>query len=122
MDRDTLVAYLHSFPGTTASYPFVEDFRVFKVVSKMYAGIPEDDPLEITLKCDPHRSELLRQTYDSVTPAYHFNKRHWITVRLDGSLSDAEVRDLIAASYALVFAKLSRAEKSQIQPHSRQVS
>ena len=32
-------------------------------------------------------------------PAYHMNKKSWITVVLDDTLSDAEIQDLIRKSY-----------------------
>ena len=40
----------------------------------------------MTLKCDPEHGEVLRGEHPAITPGYHMNKRHWITVTLDGSL------------------------------------
>ena len=37
-----------------------------------------------------------------VEPGYHLNKRHWITVRLQGDVPDQRVRELIEDSYDLV--------------------
>jgi len=44
-----------------------------------------------------------------VLPGYHLNKRHWNTVIIDGSLTDAAIRDAIEDSYDLVVCKLPRA-------------
>jgi predicted DNA-binding protein (MmcQ/YjbR family) len=60
----------------------------------------------VSLKCEPELAEALRLTYDAVDPGYHLNKRHWITVTLDGSLPDRMVFDLIEDSYDLVVAGL----------------
>ena len=38
-------------------------------------------------------------------PGYHMNKQHWITVILDGSMTDEEVLPLIADSWALTAPK-----------------
>lgn len=46
-----------------------------------------------------------------MVPAYHMNKRHWISIILDGSMSEEQVFQLIAESYALTLPK--RAAKSK---------
>ena len=43
------------------------------------------------------------------------NKRHWITVILDGSVPDEEVRDWMDDSYALVVASLARRERAALE-------
>ena len=49
--------------------------------------------------------EHWRGTYPAVRPGYHMNKQHWITVILDGSMTDEEVLPLIADSWALTAPK-----------------
>lgn len=34
-------------------------------------------------------------------PAYHMNKKHWLAVSLDGSLTEDEITDLLHTSYEL---------------------
>ena len=51
-------------------------------------------------------------TQPGFVPAYHMNKTHWISVILDGSLSDAEILPLIDDSYALT---LPRAPKKKVR-------
>jgi predicted DNA-binding protein (MmcQ/YjbR family) len=72
----------------------------------MFAIVAETDGVLITLKCAPVLSEVLRQEYAAISPGYHTNKRHWITIRQDRSLPDAEVRRLIDYSYDQVCNKL----------------
>ena len=56
----------------------------------------------------------LRDAYESITPGYHMNKRHWNTLVLDGSLPSALVRDLVQHSYELVTAALPAARRREL--------
>ena len=89
--------------GAEETFPFGPETSVFKVGGKMFAvaGL-KAKPLRITLKCEPELSAELRNTYEEITPGYHANKRHWITVDLTGSLADGLIRELVAGSYDLV--------------------
>jgi predicted DNA-binding protein (MmcQ/YjbR family) len=42
------------------------------------------------------------------------NKTHWNGVRLDGSLPDDMIRDMVEDSYDLVVATLSRKQREQL--------
>jgi len=94
---------LASKDGAKLEFPFGEQPAVYKVGDKMFAIVNEDkDPINISLKCDPSLSEVLRKKYESVMPGYHLNKRHWNTLVLTGQLEDDEVIDLINHSFDLV--------------------
>jgi predicted DNA-binding protein (MmcQ/YjbR family) len=97
------------FAGAEETFPFGPETSVFKVAGKMFAVVGlAAKPLRVTVKCEPELSVALRDTYDEITPGYHTNKRHWITVDLTGSLDDALVRELIGGSYDLVAPKAWR--------------
>ena len=64
--------------------------------------------VRITLKCDPVLSEILRDQFAAITPGYHTDKRHWITIHQDDNLPDEEIARLIDHSYEQVRNKLSR--------------
>ena len=68
-----------------------------------------DEPLEVSVKCDPDYAEGAEETHASIVPGYHLNKRHWITVTLGGDAPDDLVRALIADSHALVAPRGRRA-------------
>ena len=94
-----------SMPNARLDYPFGEGVAVYKVGDKMFAIIAEkSDPLRISLKCDPHLAEVLREKYETVVPGYHLNKKHWNTIICSGQLGDDELKDLIVHSYTLVTA------------------
>jgi len=90
-------------PGAEETFPFGEETSVFKVAKKIFAiSSLESETLTASVKCDPEISEALRGSHESVAPGYHLNKRHWITVTINGDVDDGRVRDLIEDSYDLV--------------------
>ncbi|MEJ1231219.1 MAG: MmcQ/YjbR family DNA-binding protein [Galbitalea sp.] len=42
-------------------------------------------PLRVSLKCDPEDSRALRAEFADITPGYHLNKRHWVTIVLNAA-------------------------------------
>src|SRR5204862_3074883 len=95
------------FSGATETSPFGPETSVFKVASKVFALSPlRQDPLRVSLKCDPVLAQQLRNAHPAVTPGYHLNKRHWNTVIIDGSLPEQMIKDMIEDSYDLVVSQL----------------
>ena len=77
-------------------------------------GIGGEDLIEvINVKADDmfFRDMLIQQ--DGILPAYHMNKQHWVTVLLDGTVSEKQVFDLIDASF---MATASAKKKQKIRP------
>ena len=66
--------------------------------------------LWVNVKAEPAWGDFWKQTYPAVVPAYHMNKRHWIGIVLDGSMTADQIFDLIAESYRLT---APRAAKSR---------
>jgi predicted DNA-binding protein (MmcQ/YjbR family) len=103
MDHKTVEAFILSMPGARLDYPFGPNTAVYKIGDKMFALISESkNPVQLSLKCDPTLSQVLRDKYDEVMPGYHLNKKHWNTMVLTGQLEWPEVQDLIRHSYQLV--------------------
>jgi predicted DNA-binding protein (MmcQ/YjbR family) len=101
--RDAALAACAKQDGAELSYPFGEQTAVYKVGGKIFAisGL-EHSPGQITLKCEPEHGEALRAEHSAIAPGYHMNKRHWITVTLDGSLPATLIAELIEDSFDLV--------------------
>lgn len=99
-------------PASTAGFPFGPDHEVHKVCGKVFLLMTElaGDPVA-TLKVDPEDSEFLREAHPDITPGYHMNKRHWITVRPGGPADEQLLRDLVTESYLLVVGKMPRAQR-----------
>jgi predicted DNA-binding protein (MmcQ/YjbR family) len=103
MDHKTVEQYILSMPNARLDYPFGADVAVYKTGDKMFALIREGkDPVQLSLKCDPELSRVLREKYDEIMPGYHLNKKHWNTLVLTGQLPWEEVQGLIRHSYYLV--------------------
>jgi predicted DNA-binding protein (MmcQ/YjbR family) len=104
MTWDELRATCLSHDGAQETFPFEPGISVFKAPNgKMFAvGAATGEPLDVSVKCDPERGVALRRQYAGIVEGYHLNKRHWITVTLDGGVPDALVRELVEDSYDLV--------------------
>lgn len=102
-------------PHSRETFPFDETTLVFKVGGKMYALTDIlADPPGLSVKVAPERGEELRAEYDAIQPGFHLNKRHWVTVTLDGTVPDALLRELLAGSHALVVRGMTRAERAEL--------
>lgn len=70
-------------------------------IEKRKIGINEEGNTDIiNIKGNPEFNSILRsQSY--ILPAYHMNKRHWITVILNNECKKEELFELIDWSYQL---------------------
>ncbi len=114
-DFDTVRAALLAKAGAEETYPFDPITLVAKVGGKMYALLATTaTPLRLSLKVDPDYGEVLRASFPAIEPGYHLNKRHWVTLTLNGSLEPALIQELIDGSYHLVVQGLPRAMQARL--------
>jgi|SRR6185436_3411626 len=111
MNIESLRNYCIEKPGVEEGFPFGPDTLVFKAYGKMFAltGLDETT-LEVNLKCDPQLALELREQYPCVKPGYHMNKKHWNTVTIDGSVTDAIIKKWIDHSYECVLSTLPKSK------------
>ncbi len=115
MELDTLRDYMLAKPGTTEETPFGPEVLVYKVAGKMFALVAwDEDPLQLSLKCDPDEAMFLRDLYPSVRPGYHLSKTHWNTITLDGIVPEPELLGMIDESYRLVVKSLTRKQRAAL--------
>jgi predicted DNA-binding protein (MmcQ/YjbR family) len=91
-----------SLPETEECFPFDANTLVFKVRGMMFTACDINDFQSINVKCNPEMAIELRERYQEVMPGYHMNKKHWNTIDMHGSLSDAFIEEQILNSYNLV--------------------
>lgn len=115
MNIELIREYCLSKKGVTESFPFNEDTLVFKVIGKMFALTNLEGELSINLKCKPDKAIELREQYTAIQPGYHMNKKHWITVYIDGFVSDNIIFQLIDDSYNLVINKFTKIQKKEFE-------
>jgi predicted DNA-binding protein (MmcQ/YjbR family) len=97
--------------GVTEEFPFDKNTLVFKVMGKMFALTDVEQFDGVNLKVDPEEGAKLRDEYSFVQPAYHMNKKHWITVQMNQAVPDKLLKKWVDDSYSLVVHGLTRSQK-----------
>lgn len=101
-----------ALPAVTETQPFGEGTDVYKVVDKMFAMNAELRGVAIVnLKCAPPHGAALVRDHPEITPGWHMNKRHWITLAPGNGIDETLVEDLVANAYDLVVAGLPVAKR-----------
>ena len=110
--REEAIAACMDLPGVFEDYPFDDPGWTCMRHGdnkKIFAFIYEREGcMRINLKAEPLKADFWRDAFPAVLPGWHMNKRHWITVLLDGSMNDEDIRMLIADSYQLTKAKTKK--------------
>ena len=115
MKREEIFQYVKEQYGTEPEYLWKKDpdsavlrhkngkwYAIIMAVEKKTLGLEEDGKINILdVKCDPDLVGMLIQTYGFL-PGYHMNKRHWITILLDESVSEAKTLDFLFMIYELI--------------------
>ena len=65
----------------------------------------------VILKADPADAESLREAHAQITPGYHMNKKHWITLHPGGGIDPGLIDDLVTESYLLVVEGLPKHQR-----------
>ncbi|RZU18145.1 MmcQ/YjbR family DNA-binding protein [Streptomyces sp. BK239] len=104
-------ACAEGLPGSGLEHPFGPEWDVHKVRGKVFMLVTEvtGEPMVI-LKSAPEESAVLREQYAEITPGYHMNKKHWITLH-GGALDRGLVEELVTESYRLVVEGLPKARR-----------
>lgn len=113
--RDRIMEYAHLKKGSLSSFPFDDVTEVFKVSGRIFMLVNNKEPFEISLKCNPQRAVEIRTMFGFIRPGYHLNKKHWITVAIDGSMDIGFYEELIDHSYLQVLSKLTKAERDELK-------
>jgi predicted DNA-binding protein (MmcQ/YjbR family) len=94
---------------THRSGPYWDLYKVRGKVFMLMTDLP-GHPVVI-LKADPDEATSLREQYADITPGYHMNKRHWITVEGGGAIDEKLVKELVIDSYRLVVGALPKSKQ-----------
>lgn len=114
MNIEELREYCLSIKEATEYMPFEDEYLIFRIFDKWFAVIRLDDPvLKITVKCDPTQAIDLRENFTSVEPAWHFNKKFWNSITLNGDMNDEIVKQWIRHSVKEVLKKLPKRTQAE---------
>ena len=128
MDRQTVFDYIRKKYKMLPEYPWQKYdnntvfrhpdnkkwFALVMGVQRIKLGIAGDAYVDVVnLKIEDmfYRDLIIRE--DGIMPAYHMNRKHWITVLLDGTVTDDRVFELIDMSF---LATASAKKKEKIRP------
>ena len=84
-------------------------------MNKIFALIDLDRDNKICLKCDPEYALELREHYVAIEGAYHFNKKYWNQVFLDGDVDDKLLKQLIDHSVEEVLKKFTKKLRAEYE-------
>ena len=96
MDIIDLREYILTLPLVEECQPFGDDAVVYKVGGRMFVCYVLEHTERIAVKCNPDRAIALRDEHLlAITPAWHFNKRHWNDIyfeQLPRKIVEREIR------------------------------
>lgn len=120
MNREQVFAYVKQQYGTEPDYPWSDVnavlrhrennkwYGVILEVDREKLGLPDGGRVDVlNVKSEPMLIGSLRMQ-EGFHPAYHMNKEKWISIRLDDSAPDAEIKSLLDLSYELTGPKKRR--------------
>jgi predicted DNA-binding protein (MmcQ/YjbR family) len=102
-----------AFKNSNSEYD--KDILVFSVAEKWFAFANIEVFDFCNLKCDPEESVDLQDKFEGIVPAYHMNKKHWISVYFNKDVPDKKIKELIEKSYKLVYLSLLKKLKDEIK-------
>ncbi len=128
--RERVLALPLTLPGSVLTNPFGDDVNVYKVGVQAVSGAAGrhaggkmfclislgEDPGIMTVKVAPEHTAALVRGHAAIEPGYHMNKRHWVSVRLDGTLDDTFLRELVEDSYDLTLSTLTARARFDVDP------
>lgn len=110
------IAYFLTLPCSVLEYPFGPEVAVIKIKNKMFGLIQiTEQPVSLSLKCDPHLALSYRQKYTAITPGYHLNKQHWNSVLDNDTIPYEEIEWLIRHSYEMVIKSFTKKDRLLIE-------
>ena len=117
MNREEVITYIKECFGVEgeslwAKFP---NYRVFRNarnrkwfglvgdVERGKLGLSGEGKVDLlVIRCDPLMVGSLVQTGGAYLPAYHMNKKNWVSVLLDDSADSEEVKNLIALAFEII--------------------
>jgi predicted DNA-binding protein (MmcQ/YjbR family) len=114
MDIEAIRQYCLQFPHTTEVVQWGADL-CFKVDNKLFVvAAIEMVPQRLSFKCTPENfAELCERA--GVIPAPYMARAHWVSLVGLNVLPDAQLRELIAEAYRLVWERLPKKRRAELQ-------
>lgn len=121
MDIESLREYCLSFPHATENVQWGYDL-CFKVDGKLFAVAPlEVAPLRLSFKCSPENFVELCER-EGVRPAPYMARAQWVALEQLNTLPDWELRELLAESYRLVWERITKKRRTELEQSGAKAS
>jgi predicted DNA-binding protein (MmcQ/YjbR family) len=119
MDIEAIREYCLRFPHTTEIVQWGADL-CFKVDGKLFVvAAIEMVPQRLSFKVTPEDfAELCERT--GIIPAPYMARAQWVSLEWLDALPDGELRDLIAESYRLVWERLPKKRRAELEGKAAQ--
>lgn len=122
MNIEQVREYTLSLCGVTEDQPFGDDVVTFRVEGKIFLCLwlgggtydKWDGAPRFACKLAPERNDELREHHNAITPAFHWNKKHWSDVYYT-LLSTELVEAIIRESHQLIISTLPKAVRAKYQ-------
>ncbi len=115
MDKKEIINFCLSFENVYEDYPFSDkNWTVIRHCEnkKVFAWIfKKDGYVWVNVKCRLEWIDFWRQTFDSVIPAYHLNKKYWNSIILDETVPREDIYRMIRESYELTSGLKNKSNK-----------
>jgi predicted DNA-binding protein (MmcQ/YjbR family) len=114
MDIETIRRCCLAFPHATENVQWGYDL-CFKIDGKLFAVTPlEPAPVRLSFKASPENfAELCERP--GIIPAPYMARAQWVALQQLNAVPDSELRELLRASYRMVFARLPRKRQLDLQ-------
>ncbi|MBP3290374.1 MAG: MmcQ/YjbR family DNA-binding protein [Alistipes sp.] len=99
MDILAFREYVLSLPNVEETTPFDDVTLVYKVGGRMFSCADMEEFTRVVIHHDADRGVELRDRYESITPAFHFNKTYWSSIDSESDIPFATVCELLRESY-----------------------
>jgi predicted DNA-binding protein (MmcQ/YjbR family) len=115
VDVESCREYCLSFPHVTENVQWGNDL-VFKIAGKMFAvtSLEAASKYCLSFKCTEEKfAELIE--CDGIAPAPYAARYYWVALETFDALSQKDLKTLIRTAYDLVFDKLPKKAKAELE-------
>src|SRR5436190_24359560 len=112
MNIDSVRNYCLSLPHATEDIQWGNDL-LFRISGKIFTGMSLDPPHSLSFKCTPGKFDELIEL-DGIIPAPYMARNKWVMLERLDALNDAEIKQLIQISYEMIFAKLTKKARAEL--------
>lgn len=113
MNIEDVREFCLGLPMVSEDMAFGDEYLLMRVCGKIFACIGLVRVDYFVVKCDADYALDLRDRYEEIEPAWHWNKRYWNQIKLSGTLNDDILKSLICHSYNEVVRKLPKRVRAE---------